>query len=152
MDLGTIQTKLESGEYPDPDAFAFDVRLVWSNAKHYNQPGSGIYIAADKLAKQFDKRFSKLNRAPKMEPRLDDSCMGRDVTDDDKIKFTSLVDKLTSDQLGQVVDFLEKHSPDSISEDEEDLEIEITKIQAHVFLALVNFADHCVNQPKKRKT
>jgi hypothetical protein len=57
------QTKLEGGDYHnDPDMFAADVRLVWSNAKSYNQPGSGIYLAADRLSKLFEKRFAKLNR------------------------------------------------------------------------------------------
>jgi hypothetical protein len=58
-----VQTKLEGGSYhDDPDLFASDVRLVWSNAKLYNQPGSAIYLAADRLSKLFEKRFSKLAR------------------------------------------------------------------------------------------
>lgn len=34
--------------------FANDVRLVWRNAKRYNKEGSGVYAAADALAKAFE--------------------------------------------------------------------------------------------------
>merc|ERR1719163_1190456 len=54
MDLGTIETKLSRGLYADAWEFAEDVRLVWTNAKTYNQPGSGIYMVAENLQKQFE--------------------------------------------------------------------------------------------------
>ncbi len=62
MDLGTIQTKLESNKYPSADKFAADVRLVWRNAQTYNQQGSEIYVSAENLSKLFEKKFSKIKK------------------------------------------------------------------------------------------
>jgi len=40
MDLSTVKKKLKSDKYPDIEAFAEDLRLIWSNCKSYNQDGS----------------------------------------------------------------------------------------------------------------
>jgi hypothetical protein len=70
------QGKLEGGEYHnDPDLFAADVRQVWTNAKTFNQPGSPIYLAADRLSKIFEKRFSKLNRCVRERCAVSDFCV-----------------------------------------------------------------------------
>jgi hypothetical protein len=42
MDLGTIKKGLEAGKYMLAQDFAVDVRLVFSNAMTYNQPGSEV--------------------------------------------------------------------------------------------------------------
>eukprot|EP00166_Cyanidium_caldarium_P002232 ctg_2233.g582 len=58
MDLGTVRQKLEAGEYgTDPEAFAQDVRLVWSNAMTYNPPGTEFYELARTLNEVFEKRL-----------------------------------------------------------------------------------------------
>jgi len=151
MDLGTVLNKLEGGDYHnDPDQFATDVRLVWSNSKQYNQPGSGIYLIADKLSKLFEKKFSKISRAPKIEPKFDKAS--REITADDKVKFIKLLNSLTNEQVGQVVQTLEGRCPEALQEvDDDDLDIEITKIDASTLLALNDFAETCLAQNKKRK-
>lgn len=77
MDLTTIETKLKTGKYSttatdaspraassdktvDMDAFAHDVRLVWSNCKLFNDDGSGITRAADELARGFDAIYDDM--------------------------------------------------------------------------------------------
>ena len=40
MDLSTVKKKLKSDKYPDIEAFAEDLRLIWLNCKSYNQDGS----------------------------------------------------------------------------------------------------------------
>src|ERR1044072_2581957 len=47
MDLGTVKSKLTSGEYPNPVNFAADVRLTFSNAMTYNPPGNDVHIMAE---------------------------------------------------------------------------------------------------------
>ena len=49
MDLETIDTKLEEGEYGDPGEFASDMRLMFKNCHTYNMPGDDVVIMADKL-------------------------------------------------------------------------------------------------------
>ena len=38
MDLGTVKSKLSSGQYSSPLGFAADVRLMFSNCYKYNPP------------------------------------------------------------------------------------------------------------------
>eukprot|EP00306_Pavlova_sp_CCMP459_P010568 CAMPEP_0185183634 /NCGR_PEP_ID=MMETSP1140-20130426/2097_1 /TAXON_ID=298111 /ORGANISM="Pavlova sp., Strain CCMP459" /LENGTH=325 /DNA_ID=CAMNT_0027749659 /DNA_START=14 /DNA_END=991 /DNA_ORIENTATION=+ len=64
MDLGTVRDKLRSGKYATTADFAADVRLVWKNAKTYNQEGSEIYDAAHELETDFEDRFSAVPRGP----------------------------------------------------------------------------------------
>ena len=36
MDLGTVGLKLGSGQYPSPEDFAEDVRLIFHNSRSFN--------------------------------------------------------------------------------------------------------------------
>ncbi|KAJ7123878.1 hypothetical protein C8R43DRAFT_1241115 [Mycena crocata] len=49
MDLGTMTTKMQRGRYRSLEDFANDFRLVTSNAKIFNPPGSIYHTEADKL-------------------------------------------------------------------------------------------------------
>ncbi|CAL1702885.1 unnamed protein product [Somion occarium] len=49
MDFGTITTKVERGKYRSLEEFTSDVRLVTSNAKLFNPPGSIYYTEADRI-------------------------------------------------------------------------------------------------------
>jgi hypothetical protein len=60
MDLGTVEKKLINEEYPDIYAFASDVRLVWQNCLHYNQPGSDVVRMAECLRDLFENKFMKI--------------------------------------------------------------------------------------------
>ena len=62
MDLGTIKSNIENGEYDDAYDFAEDVRLVWKNAKLYNTPGSPIYVNAESLSQLFERKFPKIKK------------------------------------------------------------------------------------------
>jgi len=57
MDLGTIKKRLGTGVYKSQLEFAADVRLVFTNALTYNQPGSSISIMSEALAKLFEDKF-----------------------------------------------------------------------------------------------
>jgi hypothetical protein len=52
--LGTVQQRLSSGDYSSRAAFARDVRLVFSNAIHYNNPGDEVWELAQTLLVAFD--------------------------------------------------------------------------------------------------
>ncbi|KAJ7722652.1 hypothetical protein DFH07DRAFT_1006475 [Mycena maculata] len=49
MDLGTMTVKIQRGRYRSLEDFANDFRLVTSNAKIFNPPGSIYYTEADRL-------------------------------------------------------------------------------------------------------
>lgn len=56
MDLSTMGAKLEEGMYKDRFAFQSDFRLMVSNAKLYNTPGSFVHNEAIALEIFFEKR------------------------------------------------------------------------------------------------
>lgn len=51
--------------------FANDVRLVWRNAKRYNKEGSGVWAAADRLAKAFECLLERWVMGPWRAKRCD---------------------------------------------------------------------------------
>ena len=58
MDLGTVESRLESGYYICNDqSFIRDVRLIWSNAMLYNEEGSEVYEYASRLSSVFEKKL-----------------------------------------------------------------------------------------------
>nr|XP_043637649.1 transcription factor GTE10-like [Erigeron canadensis] len=62
MDLGTVKTKLNSGNYADPLAFASDVRLTFKNAMKYNPPGNRFHTMADKMNKFFEPKWKAIEK------------------------------------------------------------------------------------------
>ncbi|OCH85872.1 hypothetical protein OBBRIDRAFT_784195 [Obba rivulosa] len=49
MDLGTMTKKVEKGKYRSLEEFADDLRLVTTNAKTFNPPGTIYYTEAEKI-------------------------------------------------------------------------------------------------------
>jgi len=141
MDLGTIENNINRGVYKNAHEYARDVRLVWSNAKLYNQEGSGIYVVAVALEKMFEQRFAKIKKAEVNQTKS---------TAEDRLKFTELVKQLTSDQLGVVVEMIEKQCPAALNEgDQDDLEIEVYQIDGNTLKELISFANTSINKAKK---
>ncbi|KAL1829126.1 hypothetical protein ACET3Z_007538 [Daucus carota] len=62
MDLGTVKSKLVSGQYSSPLEFAADVRLTFSNAKTYNPPGNDVHVMADVVSKYFEVRWKPIEK------------------------------------------------------------------------------------------
>ncbi|RHY28248.1 hypothetical protein DYB32_006114 [Aphanomyces invadans] len=57
MDLGTVRGNLENGVYPDPHAFAEQVRLVFNNCMRYNAAHTQVHVFAQKLLEDFEKKM-----------------------------------------------------------------------------------------------
>jgi len=154
MDLGTIQSKLETGKYQNnPEKFAADVRLVWKNAMTYNRSDSEIYMTADQLRILFEKRFTKLKKTTTKRKSSDAKGDQREVSRSEKVKFSQLVNQLDSDQLGEMVSIIQKECPEALNEAEEDdvLEIEINSLDAVTLQSLNVFANQCIETSKKKK-
>ncbi|PCH34126.1 hypothetical protein WOLCODRAFT_130217 [Wolfiporia cocos MD-104 SS10] len=62
MDLSTMSAKLEQGKYKDRFAFEQDFKLIISNAKLYNLPGSFVHNEALVLESFFDKQWIRINK------------------------------------------------------------------------------------------
>ncbi|KAL9187685.1 hypothetical protein ACHAXT_006063 [Thalassiosira profunda] len=60
MDLGTVKTKLDKGQYTDAADCADDVRLVWKNCMTYNADGSDFHRLAESYSQRFEERYQKL--------------------------------------------------------------------------------------------
>jgi len=54
MDLSTMKAKLDANMYPDRRSFRADFKLMVSNAKAYNLPGTFVYKEAETLNVLFD--------------------------------------------------------------------------------------------------
>ncbi|XP_068101782.1 bromodomain adjacent to zinc finger domain protein 2B isoform X5 [Hyperolius riggenbachi] len=60
MDFATIREKLSSGQYPNFEAFALDVRLVFNNCETFNEDDSEIGRAGHKMRTHFEKRWTEV--------------------------------------------------------------------------------------------
>ncbi|XP_012726449.2 bromodomain-containing protein 4 isoform X2 [Fundulus heteroclitus] len=68
MDLSTIKAKLETKQYREPQEFAADVRLMFSNCYKYNPPDHEVVSMARKLQDVFEMRFAKMPDEPDCKP------------------------------------------------------------------------------------
>lgn len=69
MDLGTIQKKLEKGEYHAIKEFQGHVNLSFDNAMTYNEKGSVVYDMAKELKTKFEADYKKLVQQLETEDR-----------------------------------------------------------------------------------
>ncbi|XP_061567461.1 bromodomain-containing protein 4 isoform X2 [Cololabis saira] len=70
MDLSSIKVKLENRQYREPQEFAADVRLMFSNCYKYNPPDHEVVSMARKLQDVFEMRFAKMPDEPEAKPTV----------------------------------------------------------------------------------
>eukprot|EP00887_Chlorella_sp_A99_P008002 scaffold12.g8002.t1 len=58
IDFTMITRRINSGYYKHPDAFLAEVRLVFTNARAYNKPGSDVFVMANTLQERFEEKFT----------------------------------------------------------------------------------------------
>lgn len=83
MDFSTIKKNLDLRHYSNPEEFAEDVRLVFSNAKTYNGKGTDVYVMADTIQDTFESLYSRLIQklenivahSNKYDPDVDDNSV-----------------------------------------------------------------------------
>lgn len=102
------------------------------------------------ILQQFEKKFSKYFKAEggsadgaksstkeekKDSTKKKSSGGGSEVSRQERVKFSQMVNQLTSPQLGTMVNMIQKECPEALNEDDEDeLEIEINNISGPVLL------------------
>ncbi|OJD13680.1 hypothetical protein AJ78_05879 [Emergomyces pasteurianus Ep9510] len=62
MDLQTVQTKLQTGQYENAKEMEADVRLMFKNCYKFNIPGDPTYNAGKSLEEVFDTKWSQKRR------------------------------------------------------------------------------------------
>ncbi|XP_016519725.1 bromodomain-containing protein 3-like isoform X2 [Poecilia formosa] len=134
MDMGTIQKKMDKGEYSDPQSFATDVRLMFSNCYKYNPPDHEVVAMARKLQDVFEMRFAK----------IPDEGLEVSVP-----STTPVVSKSTASS-----DSSNNSSSDESSDSEEERATRLAELQeqlkaVHEQLAVLSQAP--VSKPKKKK-
>lgn len=60
MDLLTIRQKIDNGKYSNKEEFEADVKLIFTNAKTYNQPNTVYYKYAEEVEAAATKLLSNL--------------------------------------------------------------------------------------------
>lgn len=85
MDLGTMETKLNSGRYSYMSEFAADVMLIFANCRQFNPPGTDPCVHAAILEKAFKSEWSRA-----IEKKLDST---------EKKLLTSMMNKLKSNPV-----------------------------------------------------
>lgn len=154
MDASTVEQKLLAGEYATMNKFAVDMRLIYKNAQTYNRSDSEIYKAAEMLAKLFEKKFSKIKKKEETAAgkKRQSSAVQRDVTRQDRVAFSQLVNQLTAQQLGVMVNMIQKDCPEALNEEDDDeLEIEVNNLDGNTLLLLLEFANNSVNTQARKK-
>ncbi|XP_066436361.1 bromodomain-containing protein 3 isoform X2 [Eleutherodactylus coqui] len=68
MDLSTVKKKMDGRDYMDAQAFAADIRLMFSNCYKYNPPDHEVVAMARKLQDVFEMRFAKMPDEPAEPP------------------------------------------------------------------------------------
>ncbi|PGG97525.1 bromodomain-containing factor 1 [Blastomyces parvus] len=62
MDLQTVQTRLQTGQYENAKEMEADVRLIFKNCYKFNIPGDPTYNAGKALEQVFDNKWSQKRR------------------------------------------------------------------------------------------
>ena len=69
--ISDVKTMVRQNKIADWNALAREVRLIWSNAKEYNEPGSAIYEMAESLDEWFEEKVQAAGAdSPKVPQRL----------------------------------------------------------------------------------
>mgnify|MGYP005871260765 CR=1 FL=1 len=84
MDLTTVKTKYENGEYKDLDSFEKDVELIFDNAMIFNPRGSDIYVHADEMKSHFQHMKQRLRELQNSEKDLKKDELNKKVTELEK--------------------------------------------------------------------
>jgi len=156
MDMGTVAQKLRDGKYATADKMAKDMHLVFRNAMTYNTPGSGIYVVAENLLKQFERRFARITKVmPYKRRRLGAERVGGEPsTYEQRQMFTTLIQQLTPSELGAVVELIDRKCPQGLhnyNDNEEELDIEVYNIDKLTLSELTGFIEKTINKRSKRR-
>mmetsp|Transcript_3893 Transcript_3893/g.5087 ORF Transcript_3893/g.5087 Transcript_3893/m.5087 type:complete len:216 (-) Transcript_3893:41-688(-) len=152
MDLGQIKRRIEKKEYSTLNDAAEDVRLVWKNCMQYNADASDFYKLAQSLSKKFEDKYSKLVKELNIVPP-DARKAAAEPTIEEKRLFAKNLYKITKEELGKVIIDLDKASPESITKNaaEDQVEINVDDISPEAFQTAFAYVTKCIADGPSRK-
>ena len=62
MDLGTMKTKMDRGEYGDEEEFLNDMNQIFTNCYTYWTKKDPMWGACEKLQKSFEDKYANMSR------------------------------------------------------------------------------------------
>lgn len=128
--------------------------MTFKNAKTFNQPGSGIFVVADNLSMQFERRYARINKQSAGK-RRSAASIGKDAsTFEQRQRFTTMVQQLSAAELGGVVELLEARSPLALTAapgDDGELEIEVYDIKGDVLKDLITHMQKTIDKRSNSK-
>ena len=155
MDLGTVRDRMSNGKYSTAEQFAVDVRLVFNNAMRFNQDGSGIYVVAENLSKQFERRYARITKSSANRKR---KLNGTNSTYGQRQTFTQLIQSLSPQELGGVVELIDRKSPQALNDkfgaddaDDDEIEIEVYNIEGAILQELIGYIEKVIAKRGKKK-
>lgn len=158
MDIGTLKSNLEKGEYKTFQDFSSDLNLIWKNCRTYNLPGSEIV----KMANHCDKKFKQLmekqfknyqssskggNAANKKNNNNESANSGNNgLTLAEKTKLIEAIREQSNEGLTQVVKIILKECPKGIEDiDNEKLQIKIDLLDHRTYELINNYFEKAGN-------
>ncbi|RXK42486.1 hypothetical protein M231_00040 [Tremella mesenterica] len=96
MDLGTMQMKVDEGEYTTMESFEADLKILVTAAQKYNAPNTIPHTAAIRLLQHGTKHIERsrpLIRTPSPSPDMDSGMVTREMTamtDDPQVSMTNV--------------------------------------------------------------
>ncbi|XAR50304.1 hypothetical protein NMG60_11004591 [Bertholletia excelsa] len=170
MDLGTVKSKLISGEYSSPPDFAADVRLTFANALTYNPPGNDVHIMAETLSKYFELRWKSIQKkipvvidAPvpstsskkitSVDNKVKQEAVKLVMSDAEKHRLSAELESLLVELPENIIDFLKKQCYNASQPEEEEIEIDIDILSDDTLFTLRKLLDDYLldKQKKDRK-
>jgi len=176
MDLGTVQNKLEAGEYNTPEDLAHDIRLTFSNAITYNPPQSDVSIMATSMSKTFEKKLDQLKKEGKIpntpapedpsnpmssekeretessstEKKEEEPTSTEEMTPDEKRTLSSDINSLEPEQLGELVQIIHQRMPlPNNGGNPDEIEIDLEQLDNSTLRYLEQYVKKCITQKKQ---
>eukprot|EP01104_Vermistella_antarctica_P014718 TRINITY_DN4688_c0_g1_i2.p1 TRINITY_DN4688_c0_g1~~TRINITY_DN4688_c0_g1_i2.p1 ORF type:complete len:867 (-),score=317.40 TRINITY_DN4688_c0_g1_i2:364-2964(-) len=171
MDLGTVSSKLSSGQYATAEDFGADVVLIFDDAMTFNPPKTPYYTVADRLKKKLYRLWNKANfelrDADGNEVQIGNSngvskkkkreSMAAPVQQrawslDDKQRLGANIGQLTEDQAENVVVMISRVSRVNPT-GEGVFEIDLDELDNNTLTKVSDYVNGCLGtENKKRRT
>ncbi|GMG19332.1 unnamed protein product [Ambrosiozyma monospora] len=92
MDLGTVGSKLQNGEYENADQFERDVRLVFQNCYAFNPEGTPVNMMGHRLEAIFNDKWAKRPVTPVTPPAVSEDESEEEVEEEFNVDVNSITD------------------------------------------------------------
>jgi len=151
MDLGTVASNLDAGQYSSVHQVAQDVELVWANAMTYNMDDSWIHQHAQKLKTFSDGKFAPLVGSARqgVGDMLDQPT---ELTFEMKHQLNQNANLLSSKDLYGMVGIVEENCKKALDQSNPaEVEIDIDTLDLQTFLKVDKYVQDCLARAKKKQ-